>query len=294
MVDKVLFKPWQDVEIENVSHSVSKAGWAPIPEGFRWLNKSFPDGDPIFAVDKTAWDWTMPGWVIKPYYLSKIAQCRGPTPDYIRATCARIVEVLRDPIVRLPDGTRYMQTTEGIMKSGWYLTLSMNSAAQFFQHALAWRRAGGIEPSPLIWAMGDDMLINFSGCYTPGENKLVRPGHVKRIVQAGRKYADELEHTGCILKHLDPVKEFAGFVFTNDSVTPLYQDKHRFIMSYVKPDREQQTLLSMCLLYSMTPNFGWLSAFRWRMDFPLGATFRRWAQGLASLAALTSDPEWLQ
>lgn len=291
LVDKCLFSPWQQVELDNVERSVSKSGWSPMPEGYRWLNKTFPDNHAVYAVDKTAWDWTMPGWVIKPYYSAKASQCRDPTPDYLRATAARFAEVLRDATVRLPDGSVYRQTTDGLMKSGWYLTLSMNSAAQFFQHSLAWQRAGGIGELPLMWAMGDDMLVNFNATQSLTYMQKVRgPRLAADDVEA---YMSALATTGCLVKIMENQKEFAGFRFTDLVVTPLYQDKHRFMLSYVNPSKKHETLLSMALMYSLTPNFGWLSDLRKQMDFPLNSSFRRWAQGLAHLAVLTADPDWV-
>lgn len=288
LVDKVLFNRWIWVEIDNVETSVSKTGWAPIPGGYKWLNVEFPDGGFNVAVDKTAWDWTMPGWVVVAYLENKLAQCRDPDQPYVSACVNRFAEVMAMATVRLPDGRLYQQKEVGVMKSGWLLTLSCNSAAQYYQHCLAWYRWHGGNPissPPPMWAMGDDMLVNFTGAKDPN-------GRVVETVMDLEGYKEELSKTGCLVKHLEPRKEFAGFTFSETVVEPLYQDKHRFILAHLRPEVEQETLLSYFLLYALVPNYGWLSEVRSRAEFPVGVSFRQWARGILSLDLLKCVPEW--
>lgn len=271
MVDRVLFYPWLQTEIANVGRVVSKAGWSPLPEGFRLLENTFPERESI-AVDKTAWDWTMPGWVVKAYYDCKIAQGKQLTEKYAVAAQNRIREVVGPQCVfRLPDGRRLRQTSWGLMKSGWLLTLSMNSAAQYFQHAVACRRLGWSVMD--MWAMGDDLLMR-----------------ARLSDEQMHEYEQSLSRTGCLVKHALRAREFAGFRFTEGQVLPLYQDKHRFALQYVKPDLEQDLLFSYFLLYSMVDRFGWVESLRDHAKFPVGPRFRSWAVGRFTFNQLASLP----
>lgn len=143
----------------------TKAGWAPLPGGYRQLTREFPINEAV-AVDKKAWDWTCPWWVLEAYIEAKMAQCRNPDTLYWHMTNIRFQQVV-GPIatVRFPDGSCFMQCFHGLMKSGWLPTLSANSAAQFFQHSVAWQRCKDMclidseQPLPHMWGMGDDKIM---------------------------------------------------------------------------------------------------------------------------------------
>lgn len=274
MVDRLLFYPWIAIEIDHVGEITSKAGWSPIPEGYRSLEATFPEELSV-AVDKTAWDWTMPGWVVKQYVECKLAQCYDSGPAYERACMARVREVVGPGAVfRFPDGERLAQQGWGLMKSGWLLTLSMNSAAQYLQHVVACGRAG--MEVPYMWAMGDDMLIKADWT---SEQELA--------------YAKALATTGCLVKHVKRSREFAGFEFTQHQVIPLYQEKHKFMIAYVESDQEQETLKSYFMLYALVDGFGWVGELREKARFPVGPSFRSWARGVKNVKILGEVPKWV-
>lgn len=277
MVDRVLFLPWMRAELDNVADVTSKTGWSPIPGGYRNVELAFPINSAI-AVDKTAWDWTMPGWVVRAWFECKMAQCTETNPEYILMCWNRFTEVIGPrAVVRLPDGRRLRQKGFGLMKSGWFLTLSMNSGAQFLQHAVAWMRMGSPGSLPRMWAMGDDMLVRYKA--TDAELK---------------EYERALGTTGCLVKHTVRSREFCGFSFPGDGVVlPLYQDKHKFLLDYVRSDVEQETLRSYFLLYALVPRFGWLSSVRKRAEFPVGPMYRAWAKGVLALDVLLRLPGWV-
>lgn len=206
-----------------------------MPEGFKAIWYNFPEEEAL-AIDKTAWDWTMPPWVVALYFHVKMLQVRDATPEYQRMVLMRMSQVVGpDAVVRLPDGQRVRQHGWGLMKSGWLLTLSMNSMAQWGQHSLTWQRMKRHDSEPLCWAMGDDMLLSW------------RAGQA--LVD---KYVSVLATTGCIVKHAIRSREFAGFKFEEDRVEPLYIHKHRFALRYLEPKLERQTLLSYGLLYALS------------------------------------------
>lgn len=274
MVDKAIFYPWFGVEVNNPSRVTSKAGWAPLPGGYQMMGEVF-DANAV-AVDKTAWDWTMPEWVIRAYVDMKQGQCKDWDDRYAWIVWRRLWFVLGPGTTfRMSDGIVYRQMYWGAMKSGWLLTLSMNSAAQAFQHSLAWTRMGRPGKLPKVWAMGDDTLLTSFPWL--GE------------------YWRSLETTGCLVKKIERNREFAGFVLTGNGsayqVTPLYPDKHRFVLKHCG-EQEQEILLSFSLIYA-------LSADRWfheqaahYADFSVGAPQILWAKGLTQLQLFENLPAW--
>lgn len=269
MVDRSLFFPWFDAEISDYSRCTSKAGWSIIPEGYLSFAANFPEGKSV-AVDKSLWDWTMPDWVVEAYFDLKMSQVRDPTPAYVRAAWNRICEVLgEDCLLQLPTGSVYQQRVMGIMKSGWLLTLSMNSMAQDFQHRLAWLRAGFTTAEPLVWAMGDDTIMAWDGT----DEDL-------------RRYAASLATTGCIVKFVHRSREFAGFSVRggvrHPEVVPLYPEKHKYMLKYVKPEMEQMVLGQFALLYALAGKT-WFDDVKPNADFPIGPAQVQWAKGTLSL-----------
>lgn len=251
----------------------SKAGWAPLPGGYQRMALEFPFELSV-AVDKTAWDWTMPEWVIRAYVDMKLDQCIDPTDDYEELIWQRLNYVLGPGTrFRMSSGVEWRQTYWGLMKSGWLLTLSMNSAAQAFQHALAWRRAGLEGAVPPMWAMGDDTL-----CKMPHDHL--------------GEYEAALKTCGCLVKKVVPAREFAGFELTSDGkVVPLYPDKHQFILRYLEPDVECETVFAYSLLYALAGE-SWFDEIASRCPLPPKIVQQSWARGLTELSLLGRMPKW--
>lgn len=278
MVDKVLFTPWYEAELRNPMATTQKTGWSPLPAGYQRLIATFPVDESI-AVDKSLWDWTMVPYVIVMYVRMKMAQMQGEVPpNYWYLVWRRLTFVLGPGTrFRLSTGLEYRQLSWGIMKSGWLLTLSMNSAAQAYQHVLACKRAGWMgRASTILWAMGDDLLAKMK--LTPEELK---------------QYWQHLESTGCIVKKIEIRREFCGFLFNEDTVDPLYPDKHQFILRYMSGTSEQPTLLSYELLYALSQE-KWIEKVRANETFSLGPMARLWARGLVNLEILNKLPEWCE
>lgn len=276
MVDKILFYPWFGVEVREPMSVTPKGGWAPIPMGYQRLVAEFKPNESI-AVDKTCWDWTMPAWVIRGYVDVKKAQCVDWTPEYEWVVWRRLWFVLGPGTVfNMSDGVCWRQTYWGQMKSGWLLTLSMNSIAQHLQHVLAWGRGGLMGTPSRMWAMGDDTLARFSG----DDDEL-------------DKYERALATTGCLMKKILRRREFAGFEFISKPggvvARPLYPDKHQFVLKYLDPRYEQDILMSYSLLYALDDDT-WFKAYHPLCDFAVGPMQRMWAKGLADLKLLGHIP----
>lgn len=279
MVDRMLFEPWFGVEVRNVESVTSKAGWSPLPAGYASLSTHFPEGE-VVAVDKASWDWTMPGWVVEAYLQVKKHQCRDWDERYERMVRSRLWEIVGPGATfRLEDGDRFAQVGWGLMKSGWYLTLSMNSMSQLFQHALAWSRLGKVgEPLPLCWAMGDDTIIRMSQ-----EQDFVSD------------YERELATTGCLVKKSVLQREFCGVRVWGSGqgaiVDPLYPQKHQFTLAYINPKHEQDTLQSYKLLYALSGN-RWIDLHNDKLAVDYGPLYKLWARGLVKLSILDDLPPW--
>lgn len=278
MVDRVLFYSWVQTEIVDHFSVTSKGGWSPIPAGYQRLMAEFPLGTTV-AVDKSMWDWTMPPWVVWEYLFAKTRA----TPDISDLTfwlwARRFYHVLGPgATIRMPTGVVWKQDCWGLMKSGFYLTLSLNGAAQMFQHALAWWRMGKRTLPPRIWTMGDDTLSR------------MRPTDIE-------EYKEQLATTGCLVKMVETAREFAGYRFdgrglADASVVPLYERKHQFLMQHVEPDQEKQVALAFSLLYALAPP-GWHNVACARAGVTQGPTQRMWAKGLITLDLLEIIPDWL-
>lgn len=273
-MDQLLFGPWVEAEIAGVDRATSKSGWNPIPEGYRMLQAVMPVETQCLAVDKSSWDWTCPWWVVKEYVKAKLEQVSDPPPGYFLAVWTRILYVL-GPGCRVvwPDGTEIQQDDYGLMKSGFLLTLSLNSAAQDLQHSVVEMRAGS-KPSlaPLtmgsvLWAMGDDSLVYLAVSPQP------------RFIEA---YCAELATLGCIVKHAKVKREFAGFHVVDGCANPLYPDKHRFTLYYTRPEMVTNNIEAYSLVYACAhPDHGeWLDQERRRREMPSASYFAAWGKGL--------------
>lgn len=279
MVDRCLFYGWVESEIRDHFHTTSKGGWSPLPSGYQRLIEEFPEGASV-VVDKSLWDWTMPDWVVVEYMAAKLRQTEDPHYEYIWMVARRMWFVLGPGAkFRMPTGVVWKQDCWGIMKSGFYLTLSMNGAAQMFQHALAWWRMGNRTLPPKIWTMGDDTITRMNPDYIPS-------------------YREHLSTTGCIVKLVEKSREFAGYRFEGAGVvdavvTPLYQDKHQFIMKHVSEDQEQSVALAFSLLYALSKP-GWHTLACVRAGVTIGPTQRLWAKGQLKIDLLQMVPDWLK
>nr|QQM16241.1 putative replicase [Wifsystermes virus] len=234
MVDRILFQEWSAVESDNVMSIPGKSGWSPLPFGYRLFDRAFPGK--TLATDCSAFDWTVPEWAVAMLMDLRLEMV---VPDdgferYAHAVRARFRQVLGpDCVIRLPDGQRLSQERYGLMKSGWFRTIAENSAIQVLTHSLAWMRSHPGQYLPNMWTMGDDVVMGWSDLYD----------------QACFERA--LATTGVLVKHGLQVREFAGFRFGRGCVSPLYPEKHAFMLRFVPPDMKEQIADSYQLFYSL-------------------------------------------
>lgn len=274
MVDRVLFGTYVAYEKEHVMERAGKTGWSPVPCGFYDLLDTFSTH--VLATDCSAFDWTYPSWVPELIWEVKFQQTSSYAPTFKTAIFNRLAEVLGpDCLVRLPNGTRLKQTIWGLMKSGWLLTINMNSDAQDIITTLAWSRAYPERGQcPLLWSMGDDVIMRWRDDLDP--EPLVR----------------ELGRAGILSKFAVPSREFAGFLVGRDDrgrpyVDPLYPEKHKYLLAHTSEDKLEDVVTAYGLIYALArPEArAWLEPYlvhsRWTRD-----TYLAWAYGLLGGATL--------
>lgn len=200
-----------------------RVGWAPLPEGYREVAVRFDEG--VLNIDAKSFDWTFPPWAAQSLLGWVMEQNPGYTQSQKNAICLRFKEVL-GPLctVRLPDGRRYRQTRWGVMKSGWLWTIILNSLHQLGAYSLALKALDMPWLDWPLWAMGDDVLMK----WRQGDD-----------VEALRR---QLTSLGQLIKRVGPERDFAGYRFQGGTATPVYPDKHLFVLGHV-PALELQTVI---------------------------------------------------
>lgn len=193
VIDKLLFGPYANAEVGKWMDHPSKVGWSYLNGGY----KTVPLG---WGYDRSAWDMSVPGWVLDTYEQYMHAQHRAP-PLWHHWVSRRFRELYDEGcVLQLSDGTILRQNIRGIQKSGAYLTLSGNSVMQVILHHAASLEAG-IEPTELH-ALGDDTM---------------QP-------EVGEAYLRKLSQWVVIKEATE--NEFCGMHYGRDFIEPVYQDKH--------------------------------------------------------------------
>lgn len=236
MIDRMVFKPLTKKILSSPTKTPCWLGWTPLLGGYKRISDKFGEEQTI-AIDKSSWDWTMPGWLVK-ILLRLIKEMRiGIHPIIEKLMDARFELIFRDAVFRFKDGTMVFQTDWGVMKSGCYLTLVLNSFAQSYLHYIAADNIGWNMLSRAPITFGDDTLQAYIG-----PNKL-------------KRYIYQLKRLGCLPKPTKPrlFKEFIGFLFYDDVVIPAYWSKHIYQLEHADPENLIEALCSYQILYAHYP-----------------------------------------
>lgn len=236
LVDRVLFMRLMHRVVQRHPQTLVMIGWSPVQGGYRLLQHLF-DMHTI-SIDKKAWDWSVPAWLLNA--VKEVLYSLAPdAPEWwYTAVDTRFRCLFEKAKFGFQDGQVVEQMAPGIMKSGCYLTIFINSVGQLILHEMA-RVAIHLEPSDVepIVVLGDDSLQRWFPEY--------------------ELYVDYLSHLGFSLeveKHAK-VSEFAGFRF-EANYTPAYRQKHLFMLSHLRTmDRTicVQTLQNYQILYYFVP-----------------------------------------
>lgn len=229
MVDRIVFGWLAKSVLDNIGRTKVCVGWVPLFGAWRHFRENF--GDKILAVDKTAWDWTVQAWMIEALRQLVLRLAVNAPPWLVRLINKRFNLLFKDCVYQFQDGSQIKQGEVGIMKSGCFLTIILNSFSQLLLHVVAIERMGVLDPG-LPYSLGDDTVQEV------GDLDVER-------------YVSELKALGSIPKPeiLDHV-EFAGFSITRTSCIPVYRAKHLFKLEYtsnlVDYLRDMQMLYANC------------------------------------------------
>lgn len=234
LIDRILFAWLARAQLDNVGHTPCMVGWSPVRGGWRLINNRFGNS-PVVCLDRSAWDWTVQGYLVDMWILFLENLPVNAPSWWIEMMKLRFKLLFKagKPWFKFEDGTRVNQETDGIMKSGCYLTILLNSLSQSLLHYLVNIRCGKQPQEKQPLSIGDDT--------------------VQESFDWLLEYAQEMEKLGLVLKgvKIQHWVEFAGFCFTGKTCFPAYWKKHLFNMMHTK--RLGETLLSYQYLYVNEP-----------------------------------------
>lgn len=234
LIDRILFIRLAYRVLANYSKTGMMIGWSPLHGGYRQINAIFGEMDTI-SIDKKAWDWSVPGWLLQMVKRLILNLSPGAPTWWRKAVESRFHCLFVEPTFVFADGTVGKQEKPGVMKSGCYLTLIINSMAQLLLHYVVAAQLE-IHPKELepIIVIGDDSL--------------------QKKTKHSQAYIDKLQELGFRVEseeHSDE-REFAGFKYKRTSFIPAYKNKHRFLLERLPMDDPQlvkDTLSSYQIIY---------------------------------------------
>lgn len=235
MLDRIIFGPLVERVDLTVARTPCLVGWTPVKGGYHLLNSVFRRRK-VLAVDKSAWDWTVRPWVVGAWadFINGLAV---HPPDWWRdLVSARFTMLFRHARFQFPDGSFANQPGWGIMKSGCLLTLILNSVGQSLAHYVAMRRmdypAHHCEP----FCFGDDTVQLLDFDMDEYIYHLGLLGMLSKIETIGEDF------------------DFVGWKFSERSVVPAYENKHKFNILYGDFSTKMQMLNSLQYLYVYNPS----------------------------------------
>lgn len=230
---RMMFSEFQTSLMDSTGKHPCYSGAVYPGGGWRWLRNQFRRKGFNFCIDKRAWDQNAPGWIFKACLKLIFRLCRNPSKSWKKAVAAAFRDAFSHSVLLLPDGRLVRQKFDGLMKSGLFLTITINSLAQYILHCVAWSRAfPQTTPSDLA-STGDDT----------GQPK---PPDVQR-------YLHYLALSGCVVKEAIEGLEFMGFDLDKDACT-IYPEKHIASFSYLNPDLYAEVLDSYLRIYANSPD----------------------------------------
>lgn len=232
LVDKMLFGELFDTALLEVGNTHALVGWTPLLGGSKLLLNQFPDG--VVSVDKTCWDWSVPEWMVELWLRFVLEMYDGYPLWYLTAIRVRF-EMLFKKAVFQAYGRIVEQDFPGVMKSGCFLTILLNTLGQIILHRWICMRMG-IKPHLCMpWSLGDDTVQNGSFCI--------------------HCYAEIMRTMGFNPKVMPKERyiEFVGYLMDSERVVPAYWKKHLFNLKYLDEEVAVETLDTYQMLYSDEP-----------------------------------------
>lgn len=233
MVDRILFGWLMQRAMTTVTKTPCRVGWNPADSGWREMAQRFKN-KPIVCLDKSAWDWTVQSWLVEALHGFIDELAIEPAEWWRFAVANRMRALFETSVFKFKDGTMVRQVGKGIMKSGCYLTLLLNSVSQVMLHVAVSLQHGQDPTLQLPQAMGDDTIQE-----SPRDLET---------------YVKDVEALGCRIKgaKVRADIEFAGFHISESRVLPAYPLKHLYKLQY--SEDVPGYLRAMQLLYAFSPS----------------------------------------
>lgn len=233
MVDRIAFGWLARSFLDRVGETPVMVGWTPMFGEWRRFRKRF--SDKIVCIDKSAWDWTVQPWLIDALFDVINELAIDAAPWLRRLFVVRFKQLFRDAVFQFRDGQQVTQTGTGVMKSGCYLTIILNSIAQLLLHAVACFQMG-VDPCETVpCCMGDDTVQDLGD--------LDIEGYIRHLERLGAK----AKFSG-----IKSFVDFAGFKISSESCIPAYFAKHLYKLEYASD--LSGFLENMQLLYAHSPS----------------------------------------
>lgn len=153
MLDRMLYQDFMDSLVRNYSSTPVMVGWSPMYSGTVLLESKLGAG-PYLNIDKSSWDWTVQPWLLEAVkeLIERLAVLADD--DWFAVHDARFAALFERPTFRTADGSLFFQPVGGVVKSGMYLTIVVNSLCQLILHLFLSDIMGEDIPMPVF--MGDD------------------------------------------------------------------------------------------------------------------------------------------
>lgn len=229
----MLFDYMNDLEIEKAYEIPSQQGLVMVSGGWKlyrqqWLERGYNVG-----LDKRAWDWTVPKWVLDLDLELRRRTGYGSRMDRWYEYASRAYDdMFTNPLILLSNGMLFRQIFPGIVKTGGVNTISTNSHGQVIVHVPACILQQ-VSCYPLPAACGDDTL------------------QVKEQTADLEAYRS----MGVVIKTASEGLEFVGHDFKASGPHPLYFVKHLKRVQFTPDDILPQYLDSMARMYCHTELF---------------------------------------
>lgn len=214
IVWRMCFGDMNDKEIDNAFRLPSQQGLIMPGGNWKMFYNQWKRENCKYGTDNEAWDWTVPGWLLKTELEFRRRLVCGIGVDKWYRVAAKLYEnAFHSTRIILSDGRIFKQCIWGIMKSGCVNTISTNSHGQCICHCIyAFLKAISVYPLPKC--CGDDKL------------------QTKQFVEDLSCY----ERFGFKIKEVSDDYEFVGHKFTDDGPIPVYTGKHVYNLTHAHED----------------------------------------------------------
>ncbi|QKN22714.1 putative RNA-dependent RNA polymerase [Erysiphe necator associated sobemo-like virus 2] len=227
VVWQMMFSEMNSREIENALDLPSQQGLVLCGGSWKLFYRQWIDNGQTYGTDHTAWDWTVPGWMLRADLEFRMRMSYGDNLEEWKRVAANLYEdAFHHPKIYLSDGRVYRQEHWGVQKSGCVNTISTNSHGGAMLHCL-YSYEYGLPLKPFSKTVGDDKL------------------QTKPFVE----HIEFYEKYGFIIKEVTEDCEFVGHKFGPKGPVPLYLTKHLYSLKYADKNYVPEILDAYLRLY---------------------------------------------